>query len=276
MDKAQLETLLARIDIWLFVFGVIVVIGVAGESLYCIRYWRNSRKLQAIQREVGREREEEIARLKKEAEQLHKEAAEAGKDAAGAKERAAKAEEHLATAHKEAAEANAKAEGFRLDIAKANERAASANETAERERLARLQLEARLDDRVLRPLGRSQLTALAASFPKGTKIDICVFGETIEVANIARAIHESLAAGGWTVRQWRVMSEASVRGILIGTDLKADAALTRAAGGIIVALLSSGIDASLWKFEELKAGGMTYGPRELMDAPIRMFIGSKQ
>jgi len=48
MDKSELEALLARIDVWLLIFGVIVVIGVAGESFFGIRHWWNSRKLQAI------------------------------------------------------------------------------------------------------------------------------------------------------------------------------------------------------------------------------------
>jgi hypothetical protein len=50
MDKAQLDTLLGRIDVWLLIFGVVVVVGVAGESFFGIRHWWNSRKLQAIQR----------------------------------------------------------------------------------------------------------------------------------------------------------------------------------------------------------------------------------
>jgi hypothetical protein len=91
MDKSQIEALLARIDVWLLMFGVIVVIGVAGESFFGIRHWWNSRKLQAIQS----------------ADDL--------------------AQEHaIADARKEAAEANAKAGSFQLQIAQANERAANA------------------------------------------------------------------------------------------------------------------------------------------------------
>jgi len=47
--KAILVARLESIDIWLLVFGVIVVIGVAGESVVGIRHWWNSRKLQRIQ-----------------------------------------------------------------------------------------------------------------------------------------------------------------------------------------------------------------------------------
>ena len=74
MDKAQLHTLLARIDVWLLIFGVIVVVGVAGESFFGIRHWWNSRKLQAIQDAEERQREETIASLNQEAARLRKEA----------------------------------------------------------------------------------------------------------------------------------------------------------------------------------------------------------
>lgn len=72
MDKSQLEALLGKIDVWLLVFGAVVVIGVAGESFFGIRHWWNSRKLQAIQASEEQEREETIARLNREAADLHK------------------------------------------------------------------------------------------------------------------------------------------------------------------------------------------------------------
>jgi hypothetical protein len=193
---------------------------------------------------------------------------------------AMEADARIAEAQRGAAEATEKAEGFRLDIAKANERAASANELAQKEAVARLKLEARLSDRVLAPEGQSRLRAMAASFPHGTRIDICVFGGTLEIVNIAEAINKSLTAGGWTVRQWQVTGGGAVRGILVGTEPNADsvvAAVTaRAASELIAALLSGGVAAGPWKFEELQVNGMRQGPAEPVDAPIRMFIGSKQ
>jgi hypothetical protein len=280
MNKAELEAAISTLDTFIQIFAVLVAIGILGEVGLGVRHWILSRRLAVIQHAEDLNQEGAIAAMNKEAEA-------ARRDAGLAMERAGKAEENLGQARKDAAlaeqhsaEANAKAEGFRLDIAKANERAASANETAERERLARLQLEAKLADRILTPQGRSQLTALAATFPHGTRIDICVFGETLEVAHIAQAISESLTAGGWTIRQWRVMSGASVRGILVGSDPKADTTIARAASGIISTLLAVGIGANPWKFDELVTGaagaGVRYGPREPMDAPIKMFIGSKQ
>ena len=65
MDKLELENLLARIDIWLLIFGVVVVVGVAGESIFGIRHWWNSRKLQEIQKSESQAQQLEIARLNK-------------------------------------------------------------------------------------------------------------------------------------------------------------------------------------------------------------------
>jgi hypothetical protein len=48
--KEALETLIEHLEVWALVFGAIVVIGVAGESIFGVRIWWNSRKLQAIQR----------------------------------------------------------------------------------------------------------------------------------------------------------------------------------------------------------------------------------
>jgi hypothetical protein len=194
---------------------------------------------------------------------------------AKANERASKAQESLALAEQHAAEANAKAEGFRLDIAKANERAASANETAERERLARLELEARLADRVLTPQAKEQLARLAAKLPKGSKIDILIYGDSLEIANIMVSIRDSLATNA-NVRVWKVTGGGSVRGILIGTDPKSDPKIAEVAAGIAPVLNASSIAAGPWEFQELEPRGMRSGPPEPSDAPIRISIGSKQ
>jgi hypothetical protein len=88
MDKAQIQATLEHIDVWLLVFGIIVVIGVGGESIFGFRHWWNSRKLQSIQETGETKREETIANLNKDAAALRK-------DTAEALERAAKAEENL-------------------------------------------------------------------------------------------------------------------------------------------------------------------------------------
>jgi hypothetical protein len=96
MDKAQIDALLARIDVWLLVFGVIVVIGVAGESFFGIRHWWNSRKLQTIQSAEEQERQETIARLNNGAANAEQQAQSFQLQIAQANERTARAELELA------------------------------------------------------------------------------------------------------------------------------------------------------------------------------------
>ena len=74
MDKAAVKDLLERIDIWLLIFGFIVVVGVGGESFFGIRHWWNSRKLQRIEESEEKEREARIAALNQDAAALRKEA----------------------------------------------------------------------------------------------------------------------------------------------------------------------------------------------------------
>jgi hypothetical protein len=73
MDKSEIEALLARLDVWLLIFGVIVVVGVAGESFFGIRHWWNSRKLQAIQNSENEAQRAEIGELRQKNLQLEKE-----------------------------------------------------------------------------------------------------------------------------------------------------------------------------------------------------------
>jgi|SRR6185437_6397051 len=49
MDKAALESSLHTLDILLIVFGVLVAIGVVGESVVGFLHWRRSNQLQAVQ-----------------------------------------------------------------------------------------------------------------------------------------------------------------------------------------------------------------------------------
>src|SRR2546426_8038734 len=102
MDKTELEALLARIDIWLLVFGIVVVVGVAGESFFGIRHWWNSRKLQALQNAESLAQQGEIERLKKESGSTLERAANAEKQAAQAGEGTAKASAQAAAANERA------------------------------------------------------------------------------------------------------------------------------------------------------------------------------
>ncbi len=59
--RTELEGLLGRFEIWLLIFGVLVVIGVAGESFFGIRTWWNNRKLQQVSEQIDQYRQSQIA-----------------------------------------------------------------------------------------------------------------------------------------------------------------------------------------------------------------------
>ena len=62
--KAELDAILVKFEIWLLLFGVLVVIGVGGESFFGIRTWWNNRKLQEVNRQLDQYRETELAEIK--------------------------------------------------------------------------------------------------------------------------------------------------------------------------------------------------------------------
>jgi hypothetical protein len=63
MTKEALETLISRLEVGALIFGIVVAIGVAGESVYGFRIWWNNRKLHKIQTEETDSLQHEIARL---------------------------------------------------------------------------------------------------------------------------------------------------------------------------------------------------------------------
>jgi hypothetical protein len=75
--KNEIETMLERTDVWLMIFGIIVVVGVAGESVFGIVHWMQSRRLQAFQQIEEQQRKQDIARLENDTERAKADAAEA-------------------------------------------------------------------------------------------------------------------------------------------------------------------------------------------------------
>lgn len=198
MDKSAIEALLARIDIWLLIFGVLVVIGVAGESFFGIRHWWNSRKLQTMQRTDELNLQAEIARL--------------NKQAGDAFERAGKAEENLAGANARAAAANERA-------AKAEQAAAEANRIAEQERLARVKIEQRLADRDITDTQRARLLQVLRTRPEEHAIIDSLLSEGREAFAYAGKIATVFHDARWDVAdpQGRRSFSQPLSGILIDT-----------------------------------------------------------
>jgi hypothetical protein len=224
VDRAQIEALLGKIDIWLLVFGIIVVVGVAGESFFGIRHWWNSRQLQAIQRADELNLQAEIARL--------------NKQAGDAFERASKAEENLAGTNARAADANERA-------AKAEQAAAEANRTAEEERLARIKIEQRMADRDITGAQREKLLeTLRMHAGEPVTVD-SLLSEGREAFTYAGKIATVFRSAGWNVSDPRGMHSFSrpLSGVLI--DVRKDDVRSKELGEFIAqAFTAAGISFS--------------------------------
>ncbi|MEP6671887.1 MAG: hypothetical protein ABJF10_22185 [Chthoniobacter sp.] len=83
--KESVEAMLAEIDTRLLVFGLVVLLGIAGETWLGVTSWLNNRRLRTIQRQIDIEKDRQAAM---EAEQLKSVAAAAGESASKANERA--------------------------------------------------------------------------------------------------------------------------------------------------------------------------------------------
>ena len=194
---------------------------------------------------------------------LNVEAATARKEAGDAVERAAKAEQNLGEANERAANAE--------------KQAAKSNEIAERERLARLQLEARLAPRTLRLAQRDDLANKLKPF-SGTRLDIFIYGDTSEMLSIGLTLSSVATAAGWSVKTWGVSVEMVVTGVVVGTKSGVDKEVYAAANALVLALNRNGINTSLGNVFDLPLPGRLTGPPwdNNNTAPIRMLIGSKQ
>jgi hypothetical protein len=87
--KEALEATFDGFEKWHIVFGILIAIGVVGESVYGFRSWRNNQWLHAIQQSIDEFRRAEITQLCTELKQADSKIAEAQRGTAGAKERTA-------------------------------------------------------------------------------------------------------------------------------------------------------------------------------------------
>lgn len=187
----------------------------------------------------------------------------------------------VAEAQRASAEASAKAEGFRLDIAEANERAAAANAMAERERLARLQLEARLADRVITADQEARLKIVFSRI-KGHTVDLTIFNDSPETANVVNSIFGCLTGAGVLTTRMSPFASGGVRGVILGVSPSGSAAEKAAVQGAVSILretLGNGVGVEDFaKLDATKASGMTgesEGALQRGQAAIRIWIGPK-
>lgn len=77
MGKAELEASLRTLDIWLIVFGVLVAVGVVGESIAGFLHWRRSNDLETVQSSENLTLQHDIKRLSADADASRAQIAEA-------------------------------------------------------------------------------------------------------------------------------------------------------------------------------------------------------
>lgn len=308
-DDEQIQSLSARInevsgnekfwhDAYLWFIGAAILVSVvlffvqhheaslakeradAESELNRVKDRKLTREISAADERAGKANERAAA-LESETAQSRVLIANAQADAAKATERAALAESHLAEsnaqaklAERHAKEADVKAEGFRLDIAKANERAAEANRIAEQEKLARLQLEARLADRTLTTAQQSAIASRLAPF-SGTVVDAAIWGDTPEIQIISSQLLDAIRKAGWVIQPGQAMGGGAVRGILVGTSPAADENTVRAATALVASIQEAGLAGGSWPFDQLRTPNAMMNSGFTGTAPIRLFIGSK-
>lgn len=250
--KGELEKLLDGFEVWLLIFGVLVVIGVAGESIFGLRTWWNNRKLHDVNNAIDQYRQAETARM-------NRDASDARNDAAHAIERAAKAEENLAGALAGAESAKAMAKGYESQIAASDARvkgaeaqAAEANRIAEAERLARVKIEERLSGWKLDIEGRNRLTTKLKLF-SGTSFDLWVNPDESPFMDVIDGV---LQSAGWKQEKPKQASDTQVSillsnkaailyasGITIEVAEEKREAFGKAAEALINGLIAEGIPA---------------------------------
>ncbi|HXN64495.1 MAG TPA: hypothetical protein VN862_04120 [Candidatus Acidoferrales bacterium] len=181
-SKNDFETLLGRFEVWLLVFGIFVGIGVVGESIFGIRTWWNSRKLQEVNQQIDQYRQSETSQV--------------NQKAGEALERATVAEQHLAEANERAEIARKEAEGFRLQIADAAKQAAQADAKAAQ---ATLDLAKYRAGRKLTSEQQQRIAARIKLF-SGTPYELAVAPGS-EAVSLLSTIDAILRESGWDTKE---------------------------------------------------------------------------
>lgn len=160
----------------------------------------------------------------------------------------------------------------------AEQDAARLNKEAEDERLARTKIEQQLAWRQLNSSQQEDLTNKLRPFQK-TAIDIFIYGNSPEIAQIASSLVSTLQRAGWNARVWTVgLTNAAVNGILVGSRPGSSKTTEDATLSLVSALQSEGLSSSIWNtFDKNAPYGAVVGPPwdPNKGSPIRMFIGSK-
>lgn len=185
------------------------------------------------------------------------------------------ADARAASAQAEIAKANADVARAQARIAEAQKAAAQANQVAASERLARLQLEARLAPRTLSADQQQHLSKVLASFPQ-TSADIYVFEDTTDCRTLSETISNCLTSAGWVVHTGFVSNSGEiVRGVVIGIKPDSSKQTIDAGVELVSQLKSMGISAGSYDYNKMPISGVSFNSSIGAPSQIRIFVGSK-
>ncbi len=303
--NSQLSSSIDTWNAWYVWFGAAALLVAFLVFFSQWRIIRKSKELALVQSDLiatkdrqaaldSRDQDERIAIAQMQAADSNRAAGKANEAAKQADERAQKAQASLALAEQHSAEANAKAEGFRANIAEANasaakaqaqiadarQAAAEANKIAESEKLARLQLEARLADRVISP---NQLSRITQAFEplRGQTVDVVIIGSSLEVTKTSDAILNSIVAAGVPLNYAHPIAAAYAQGIIVGLRKDASAAQRQACSSLISILVETlGSGVGRYDFDKISVqitgtNGSTPGAAPMGQSPLRLVIAPK-
>jgi hypothetical protein len=266
---------------------LLIVVGVVGEYVADSFVSRADGYVQTFDQILLAETQNRTALASARASAAYERASENEKETAATLKQAQQERADAAKSLAAAETARRAAEGFALQISQANERAANAeqkaaesNETAEREKLARLQLEARLAPRSLSFAQQSDLRERLQKIG-AHDLDIFVLGEAAEIRGMAELLKSVIANAGWNVRTWAVTNGGIATGIFVAP--LENSGNDNLAGTLASALNAEGLAATPYpaipkdKWGQQHIGSMLNGPQwdDNKTAPIRMYIGAK-
>ncbi|HEX3894394.1 MAG TPA: hypothetical protein VHW46_17590 [Terracidiphilus sp.] len=267
--------------------GWLLVLGVGGEVSFGLLENKAQGLSQTFNEILLADAQRQSSDANERAGGAYERAAETEGEASQENERAARAEHQASEENARAAQAlkaaevaRNNAEGFSLQIAQANGRAASANEIAERERFARLQLEARLADRVITPDQQHRITEAFASM-KGQTVDVVLIGDSLETNKTANAIIEAIHGAGVLLNFFHPFGGGNAEGVLVA--IRADAPdEVRQAGNRLIAILRETLDGGVGQYDFEKTAvngtgsmGSEKGATPSGKAPLRLQIAPK-
>jgi hypothetical protein len=219
--REALETNADGIEKLLLVVGALVMLGVAGESIFGVRAFLNNRKIQAVQRSIDAERAD-IARKESDA-----------------------SADKIADAQRDAEEARSMAKGFESQIADFDARAKSAVAEAAK---ANLELARLTAPRILTDEQSERIARTLHPFA-GQEFDIVPYFDIKESLNIANRILATLTCSpaGWKYIPGdptaRLMG--GLAGVQVWRHPDADDSTKNAADWLVSSLSKEGIEAVL-------------------------------